>query len=239
MIRINLAVPLLANNARNRATSFVMDKWATRECGAFVLLRRSHLSHNRLESATSQLESRAMERFQFDLLRAGLLGVSSAYGSAAAEAAAYCLYRNQHRNPGNLVLTLKTSLITDLLWTEVGSELDSTWADLKEAAEYGAYALAIIVSVKITKFRRVARCAQSGGIDFWLTDSTDDRGIFQRSARLEVSGIFNGGRSVITARLKQKLDQTKSSDQTTLPAYVAIVEFGSPELRMQKRGVGR
>jgi hypothetical protein len=182
-----------------------------------------------------------MERFEFDLLRAGLLGVSSAYGSAAAEAAAYCLYRNQHRNPGSLVLTLKTSLITDLLWTEVGSELDSTWADMKEAVEYGAYAVAIVVSVKITKFRRVARCAQSGtGIDIWLTDSTDDRGIFQRSARLEVSGIFNGGQSVVTARLKQKIDQTKSSDQTMLPAYVAIVEFGSPEIRMQKRGgVGR
>jgi hypothetical protein len=178
-----------------------------------------------------------METFQFDSLRAGKLGVSSAYGSAIAEAAAYCLYRNQHHNPGRLVLTLKTSMITGLLWSEVGSELDSTWADSKEAVEYGAYAVAIAVSVKITKFRRVERCAQSGtGIDIWLTDSTDDRGIFQQSARLEVSGILNGAQSAIKARLKQKLEQTKRSDQTTLPAYVAIVEFGSPEIRMQKRG---
>lgn len=180
---------------------------------------------------------RGMERFEFDQLRAGKLGVSSAYGSAAAEAAAYCLYRNHHHNPGSLLLTLKTSVITNLLWSEVGSELDSTWADLKEAVEYGAYAVAIVVSVQITKFRRVERCAQSGtGIDIWLTDSTDDRGIFQQSARLEVSGIFNGSQSAIRARLNQKVEQTKSSDHTTLPAYVAIVEFGSPEIRMQKRG---
>jgi hypothetical protein len=178
-----------------------------------------------------------MERFEFDQLRAGKLGLSSAYGSALAEAAAYCLYRNQHHNPGSLVLTLKTSLVTSLIWREVGPELDSTWADLKEAVEYGAYAVAIVVSVQITKFRHVERCAQSGtGIDIWLSDSTDDRGIFQQSARLEVSGIFNGGRSAIKSRLNQKLEQTKSSDYTMLPAYVAIVEFGSPEIRMQKRG---
>lgn len=178
-----------------------------------------------------------MERFEFDLLRAGKLGLSSAYGSALAEAAAYCLYRNQHHNPGRLLLTLRKPVIAGLFWTEVGSGLDSTWADLKEAVEYGAYAVAIVVSVQITRFRHVERCAQSGaGIDIWLSNSTDDRGIFQQSARLEVSGIFNGGPSAVKSRLNQKLEQTKSSDYTELPAYVAIVEFGSPEIRMQKRG---
>lgn len=178
-----------------------------------------------------------MEKFEFDLLKAGKLGLSPVYGSFLVEAAAYCLYRNNHHTPGDLLLTLRTSFIASLQWTEVGPELDSTWADLKEAAEYGAYAIAIVVSARITKFKRVERCAQSGtGIDIWLTNAVDDRGIFQHSARLEVSGIFNGGQSAIKARLKQKLDQTESSDHTMLPAYVAIVEFGSPEIRMQKRG---
>jgi hypothetical protein len=37
MIRINLAVPLLAKNARNGApSSFVMEKWATRLTRRFV-----------------------------------------------------------------------------------------------------------------------------------------------------------------------------------------------------------
>jgi hypothetical protein len=126
-----------------------------------------------------------------------------------------------------------------LLWNEVGPELDLTWADLKEAVEYGAYAVAIIVSVEITRFSRVERCAQSGtGIDFWLTSATDDHGIFQHSARLEVSGILKGGSNAVEARLKQKNNKTERSDETTLPAYVAIVEFGSPMVRMQKRGGG-
>jgi hypothetical protein len=45
MIRINLAAPLLAKNARNGAPSnFVMEKWATRPAGSFVVLPRSHSS---------------------------------------------------------------------------------------------------------------------------------------------------------------------------------------------------
>jgi hypothetical protein len=174
--------------------------------------------------------------FRFDRLKSGKLGLSPVYGSFLAEAAAYCLYRNQHHSPGSLIFTIERPEITSLLWDEVNGDLDSTWADLKEAAEYGAYAVAIVVSFQASKFPRVARCAQSGtGIDIWLSDSTDDRGIFQRSARLEVSGIFNGGQSAIKARLKQKLAQTEKSDHKRLPAYVAIVEFGSPEIRMYKR----
>jgi hypothetical protein len=174
--------------------------------------------------------------FRFDKLKAGQLGLSPVYGSFLAEAAAYCLFRNHHNSPGSLVFIHELSEITTLLWSEVGAGLDSTWADLKEAAEYGAYAVAIVVCVEVSKILRVTRCAQSGtGIDIWLTDSTDDRGIFQRSARLEVSGIFNGDKNAINARLREKLAQTKASDHTLLPAYVAIVEFGSPEIRMQKR----
>jgi hypothetical protein len=174
-------------------------------------------------------------------LKAGKLGLSPVYGSFLVEAASYCLSRNHHHSPGSLVFTIEVPEITSLVWDEVDHpDLDWTWADLKEAAEYGAYAVAVVVCVQVNKFLRVARCAQSGtGIDIWLTDSTDDRGIFQHSARLEVSGIFNGGQSAIKTRLKQKLDQTKSSDHTTLPAYVAVVEFGSPEIRMQKCGISQ
>jgi hypothetical protein len=173
----------------------------------------------------------------FDSLKAGKLGLSVAYGAFLAEGAAFCLYKNDHHSPSDLALTLDVPAIASLLWNEVGPELDSTWADLKEAAEYGAYAVAIVVCLQVTNLSRVERCAQEGtGIDIWLTSNIDDRGIFQRSARLEVSGILNGDRSRIAARLKEKLDQTKGSDDTKLPAYVAVVEFGSPEMRMTKRG---
>lgn len=172
----------------------------------------------------------------FDSLKAGKLGLSAAYGTFLAEGAAFCLYKNDHHSPVNLILTLGAPEIASLRWNEVGPELDSTWADLKEAAEYGAYAVAIVVCLQVTELTRVERCAQVGtGIDVWLTNKMDDPGIFQHSARLEVSGILAGGESRIAARLKEKLGQTRASDDTRLPAYVAVVEFGSPEMRMTKR----
>jgi hypothetical protein len=174
--------------------------------------------------------------FSFDELREGKLGLSAVYGSFLVEGAACCLHKNGHHSPGSLVLTVEESLMTSLIWKKVGAELDSTWADLKEAAEYGAYAVAIVVCLKLTNFPRVGRCAQEGtGIDIWVTDDADERGIFQRAARLEVSGILRDDQNRTKARLKQKHLQTKRSDETTLPAYVAVVEFGSPEIRMQKR----
>jgi len=62
-------------------------------------------------------------------------------------------------------------------------------------------------------------------------NNPDEHGIFQRSARLEASGIFRGSEAIIKARVNQKLAQTKPSDHVGLPAYVAVVEFSSPEAR--------
>jgi hypothetical protein len=47
-------------------------------------------------------------------------------------------------------------------------------------------------------------------------------------ARLEVSGIRNGNRGKINARVKQKTEQTRASDAQGLPAYIIVVEFSRP-----------
>jgi hypothetical protein len=52
--------------------------------------------------------------------------------------------------------------------------------------------------------------------------------LFQRMARLEVSGIRKGSRSQINARVKQKTEQTRASDAEGLPAYIIVVEFSRP-----------
>jgi hypothetical protein len=91
--------------------------------------------------------------------------------------------------------------------------------------------------VQLTGFPRVERSVKGTGVDYWLSGDLDQHGIFQRAARLEVSGILDGDESKIVTRLKQKSLQTERTDKTCLPAYVAIVEFGSPEARLVKRSV--
>ena len=112
---------------------------------------------------------------------------------------------------------------------------EGTWADLQEATEYGAYGIAIIVVLPLTDTPRVERSAKGTGVDYWVGEGKDQRGIFQRAARLEVSGILKGNKTKVAARLVEKLAQTKRSDDAGLPAYVVIVDFGGPEVRFVKR----
>jgi hypothetical protein len=55
--------------------------------------------------------------------------------------------------------------------------------------------------------------------------------LFQRKARLEVSGIRKGSESIIQSRVKMKLEQISPSD-TLSPGYVCVVEFGTPRTRI-------
>jgi hypothetical protein len=173
--------------------------------------------------------------FSLDSLQQGNLGISSAYGTFLAEAAFYCLKLKNHDNPVVLHLTGDRPMKSDLQWNDGEQNLDRTYADVQEATEYGAYGVALSVSVKLTDIPYVERSAKGTGIDYWLSHGDDELGPFQRAARLEISGILDGDEGAISARLNKKLAQTKRSDKTSLPAYVAIVEFGLPNMRLVKR----
>jgi hypothetical protein len=172
--------------------------------------------------------------FSFESLKNGALGISAAYGSFLAEAASYCLHLRKHSNPVRLLLTGNYSSSGVFQWDNTAGGLSRTYADLQEGTEYGACAIAIVVAVHLIGIAHVERSAKGTGIDYWLGQGNEETGIFQRAARLEVSGIFEGSESKISARLKKKLSQTARSDRTLLPAYIAIVEFGSPETRLVK-----
>jgi hypothetical protein len=176
------------------------------------------------------------EAFSFDWLRKGKLGLTKAYGCFLVEAASFCLHLNQHPNPVFVIITgTDTSTSVSLEWDEITDRHKYSFADEQEAAEYGAYGVAAIIVLKLTGIPHIARSAKGTGVDFWLGLGTDDRGIFQSTARLEVSGILRGSDGRIAARRNTKLSQTTRSDATSLPVYIAIVEFGRPEIRVAKR----
>ena len=56
-----------------------------------------------------------------------------------------------------------------------------------------------------------------------------DDPLFTNAARLEISGILDNFEE-LDKRKKQKLLQTSQSDSTMLPAFVSIVEFGTPAI---------
>jgi hypothetical protein len=174
----------------------------------------------------------------FDALKAGRLGISAVYGSFLAEAASHCLQSHNHLDPVGIEISGDICVLGTLKWCYAIEQDRDTWADLEEATEYGAYGVAIIVALPLTDAHRVERSAKGTGIDYWLGENKDAKGIFQRAARLEVSGILKGDKDGIAARLRKKLIQSGRSDETGLPAFVMIVEFGSPEVRIAKRLCG-
>ena len=146
-------------------------------------------------------------------------------GNALAQAGAICL-ESQHHTPG-VLLSVRGGGITangyQLDWTP-GDAGDSAMWQYNRATEMGAEAVAILLIKSATPYRVHDASALGTGFDFWLGDGSDT--LFQRKARLEISGIRNGSDADIARRSAAKLRQTRQSDDTQIPAYVVVVEFG-------------
>ena len=71
------------------------------------------------------------------------------------------------------------------------------------------------------------------GFDYWLGEGKEE-GV-QGLARLEVSGILRGTKGQINQRLKEKMRQTQKSDNLKIPAYIVIVDFSQPIMKIKKR----
>ena len=83
-----------------------------------------------------------------------------------------------------------------------------------------------MLALKLTDFTIIEKSARKNGFDYWLGQKGDI--LFQKKARLEISGIFKGAEKDVNARYKVKVKQTNQSDSLNLPAYVGIVEFSNP-----------
>lgn len=158
----------------------------------------------------------------------GLPGLSIISGKHLYESCVVCLTRHKHNNIETSFnvygdIEAKYNLIWDNIFDE---QLDRTWADQFYATEHGAVCLAILLSLKLTNYTIIEKSARKNGFDYWLGQKGDI--LFQKKARLEISGIFKGEVKDLNARYKVKVEQTNQSDSLNLPAYIGIVEFSNP-----------
>jgi hypothetical protein len=151
-------------------------------------------------------------------------------GQYMADAAAVCLADVGHSNEVPLRMTGEFLASYLLQRHGVTDQMRGTY-DLEEATEIGACGIAILVMRDQTGLT-VQRAYKGGGFDYWLGPIDEERP-FQNLARLEVSGIRRGGRRLISARVKEKLEQVRRSGEG-LAAYVVVVEFTAPEVRVEK-----
>jgi hypothetical protein len=165
-------------------------------------------------------------------LERGMYGITPEYGACIAQAASICLEDQKHKSGVKLNVDGEYDGKFDLIWNIVNEQMRRCWADIGFAVEQGAYGVAALLVPTLTGFE-LERSIRGTGFDFWLGSKKDL--LFQKKARLEVSGILKGSESEIKARVKQKKIQTRRSDRTLLPAYITIVEFSQPLSRVVKR----
>ncbi len=175
---------------------------------------------------------------QLDLTELGsgnIPAITPAIGSLLAEAAAVCLERQGHPQGVHLIVLGMTSSELALKWMLIDDRSSDAWNDLQEATEFGAVGIAILLAKYIVGFEVIQRSRRGTGIDYWLGDDTVWP--YTRKARLEVSGILTGSASTIRNRVISKLRQTERSDHSHqgLPAYVIVIEFGTPLAEIHQR----
>lgn len=166
----------------------------------------------------------------------GLPALTTSAGRYLAESAAVCLHHNGLGVETRLGVAgiLETEFL--LRWPEVNRQMLDTYHDLQDATENGAYGVAILLVRELAGLTVIQRSRKGTGVDYWLGDDADlgDHAslVFERQARLEVSGILKGSPSDVKARLARKRKQVRRS--AGLSVFIVIVEFGTPSARVEK-----
>lgn len=156
----------------------------------------------------------------------GLPAITPAFGSALVEAIAICLQDQNH--PSGHAFFIEGDFQTQVYFTYpiVSEQMERCWNDEEYTTEQAAYGIAFLLIRHLTPFTVIERSRRGKGFDYWLGLEQTNLP-FQRMMRLEVSGIRQGSRRLVNARVKLKKAQVDRV-ANPLPAYVIIVEFGTP-----------
>ncbi len=152
-----------------------------------------------------------------------------------SEAAAVCLDFHEHQPDLELTVGGDLQGTFKLTWEKITQKIKNSRHDMVATVESGAYCMAMLVIEKLTGFQVIRQSQRRTGFDYWL-GNPDNMG-FQSLARLEVSGILDGNDAQINQRLREKVQQTKKSDKLNLLAYVVVVEFSQPIIKIKTRQV--
>lgn len=165
-------------------------------------------------------------------LKDGLPEFSQPFCDFAVEASEVCLSENGHPLPVELRVDGEHNATCTLDWSRASQQALNSHNDHDAAAEFGAYAVALLLIPRLTEYTAIERSKKGTGFDYWLKTKEDE--LFQSKARLEVSGIFCGDERKLKTRCRTKITQCGKSNEH-LPGYIVVVEFGRPIARLARR----
>ncbi len=108
------------------------------------------------------------------------------------------------------------------------------YTDLVKATDFAACTIALLLISELSPYQAIEQSIIGTTIDYYLIPREQDETlIFNRAARLEVSGIlYESESNTVTRRVREKLKRLKPEGD--LPDYVIVVEFSKPRSQVVK-----
>lgn len=170
---------------------------------------------------------------QLDLLHERHIGLTASLGGTYTEAASVCLNRH-HASPVEMAVSCCNGTSTRRVeFKKPDAQMLNAWANDIDTTESGAYGMCLAAVEAEEGLVAVRRAETLTGADWYVAPIGTNPEDLENCFRLEVSGIDAGGRSILDARLKQKVDQTRRG-ASNLPAIASVVGFRLLAIAIQK-----
>jgi hypothetical protein len=172
-------------------------------------------------------------KLKLELLHERHTGLTASLAGTFFEAASVCLNRH-HDSPINMDIVCNGSCSTQLVdFQKPDARVLNAWANDIDTTESGAYGVSLAAVEVEEQMVAVRRAETLTGADWYVAPIGTEADDLENCFRLEVSGIDIGGRSVVDARLRQKIDQTRRGS-SNLPAIASVVGFKERAIAIQK-----
>jgi hypothetical protein len=178
-----------------------------------------------------------MDTFVLEKLKETLTFFSGTQADFLAENSIVALEHNNHKTGCVLRITGIKDGQVQIDWSS--TVVKNGYTEEKKFIEKSAEAISFFLSKHLTELSVIEESSIGTGIDYWLGydeehELYDPENFF--SARLEISGINSETRTnTVEQRVTTKLNQTKPTDGTALPAYVSVVEHSTPKAHFVKK----
>lgn len=181
---------------------------------------------------------KTMRKLNLDILKTTLPGITSGQGYFLWESAILCLEEHEHSSGAVLKVNGKFKEEFQLFWTgKVTDEMRQSWGDVKEATEYGAMALAVLLIYTLTDFIITGRSRQGTRVDYHLVSSEQGHTVFSEpEAALEASGILKETKgNTINMRINDKIRRLQETGFENLPTFVVVTAFNYPTTKIVQK----
>ena len=173
------------------------------------------------------------KKIKLDSLHERHSGLTPSLSGSFFEAASVCLSRH-HSSPVQIEITRDGGATNRALeFQRPDDRMLNAWANAIDATENGAYGMSLAAVEVEEQMVAIRRAETLTGADWYIAPIGTKPVDLEDSFRLEVSGVDAGDRTVVEARLREKIAQTRRG-ASNLPAIASVVGFKGKAIAMQR-----